>query len=226
VEELSNILLDDENLIKAISASFKNEAGTLVATEKRLIFISKRNKVKSLPYGQINEMSYKSGPQYSSLTILLNAENVIIDFIPNSRIKPLVHLLEAQIDIIERKTLVAELKYWEKEIGDADVKTKLNRMSRIAYIIQEKDHTVGETFALRHTDTLVKLLKQLKVIEVSEIDSPDIIESRNRIIASIDVTAQAFENELINIFQTDMLDIDAESMAYKQTLKNRGLINE
>jgi len=226
LEELSHILLDDESLLKTISASFNNEAGTLMATEKRLLFISKRKTVKSFPYGQINEMAYKSGPQYSTLQIQLNAEKLNIDFIPNSRIKPLIHLLEAQIDIIERKTLAAELKYWEKEIDDVDIKMKLNRMSRIAYMIQEKDHTAGEVFSMRHNDTVIKLLQQLKAIEVSEVTSVEVVESRERIVEALHVTGQAFESELTNMLQAEMLDIDAETMAYKQNLKNRGLINE
>ncbi|WP_163175058.1 BREX system ATP-binding domain-containing protein [Bacteroides sp. 51] len=226
LEKLADILLDDESLLKTVSASFNNEAGTLIATEKRLIFISKRKDVKSFPYGQINEMSYKSGPQYSTLHILLNTENLNIDFIPNSRIKPLIHLLEAQIDIIERKTLAAELKYWEKEIADPDMKSHLSRMSRIAYMIQEKDHTAGETFSMRHTDTVIKLVQQLKAIEVSEVISVEVDASRERIVEALKVTHQAFENELVSMFQADMLEIDAEAMAYKQNLKNRGLINE
>ena len=225
LEELANVLMDDENLLKTISSSYNNEAGNLIATEKRLLFIGKRRNVKSLPYGQINEMSYNSGPQYSTLHILLNTENLNVDFIPNSRIKQLIHLLEAQIGIVERKTLAAELKYWEQEIMDADIKSRLNRMSRIAYIIQEKDPVAGKTFSMRHTDTVVKLLRQLKIIEVSEITSPDVVASRERIVNSIELTHEAFESELVNMFQADMLDIDAESMAYKQTLKNRGLIN-
>ncbi len=226
VEELSRILIDDENILKAVSASFNNEAGTLMATEKRLLFISKQKNARSFPYGQINEMSYQSGPQYSVMHILLNNDKLNIDFIPNSQMKPLINLLEAQIDILERKTLSAELKYWEKEIKDVSIKTRLNRMSKIALIIQEKDHTAGEVFFLRHADTVTKLLKQLKAIEVSELDSAEIIASRERIVNAIELTHKAFEQELANMFETDMLDIDAESMAYMQSLKNRGLINE
>ncbi len=225
-EELVSILMDDEHLLKAITASFNNEAGTLLATERRLIFISKQKHTRSFPYGLINEMTYISGPQYSVLHILLDNEKMNIDFIPNSQLKPLLNLLQAQIDILERKTLAAELKYWEKEIADISIKTRLNQMSRIAHIIHEKDHTAGEIFSMRHTDTVVKLLKQYKVLEVSGLDSQEMNDSKERITNSIELTHKAFEQELNNMFKSDMLDIDAESMAYIQSLKNRGLINE
>ncbi len=226
IEELSIILMDDENVLKALTGSFHNEAGTLIATERRLLFISKNKNHKSFPYGQMNEMTYTSGPQYSVLHMVLNNERLNIDFIPNNQVKPLLHLLEAQLDILERKTLAAELKYWEKEIEEPNIKGMLNRMSKIAYIIQEKDHSAGEVFSMRHTDTVVKLLKQYKAMEVSGLQSPEMQASQQRIFQAIELTRSAFEQELNNMFESDMLDIDAESMAYMQNLKNRGLIKE
>jgi hypothetical protein len=225
LDELAGVLMEDENVQKTLVASFKNEAGTLIVTERRLIFISKQGNIVSFPYSQINGMAYTSGKQYSALHLQLNNENLRIDFIPNSQMKPLLNLLHAQIEILERKTLAAELKYWEKEIANESLKEVLNRMSRIADIIQEKDQATGELFFLRHTDTLSKLLKQYRTLESSEMDSPDIVASLGRIMEAIVVTHKAFEQELKNIFQTDMLDIDAESEAYLQSLKNRGLIN-
>ncbi|GHV55756.1 hypothetical protein FACS1894182_00740 [Bacteroidia bacterium] len=125
----------------------------------------------------------------------------------------------------ERKTLTAELKYWERKIADRALKNRLNRMSRIAAIIQEKDPSAGELFFLRHADTLTKLLKQFHALESSGVDSPEINASKERIAGTIDATQKAFEQELKNRFQMDMLDIDAESEAYLQGLKNKGLID-
>ncbi|GHT40507.1 hypothetical protein FACS189437_06190 [Bacteroidia bacterium] len=126
---------------------------------------------------------------------------------------------------LDRKTLSAELKYWEKEIANHPLKKHLHKMSRIAEIIQEKDQTAGELFFLRHADTLSKLLKQYKTVEAAGIDSPDIKASQERIAEAIAMTCDAFEQEVKNRFQTDMLDIDAESEAYLQGLKNKGLIH-
>ena len=225
VEELSTTLLDDENVLKALTGSFKNEAGTLIATEKRLLFIDKRQKDFSFPYSRISEMTYTQGPQHSRLNIKLDNEMMHIEFLPNSQVKPLINLLEAQIDILERKTLAAELKYWEKLIRNEEIKALLNRMSKIAHIIQEKDPHAGEIFFIRHAETVTKLLKQYYTIEVSETPSENTQDSLCRIADTIRVTHQAFEQELSNLFQSDMLDLDAESAAYIQGLKNRGLIN-
>jgi hypothetical protein len=98
-------------------------------------------------------------------------------------------------------------------------------MSRIALIIQEKDATVGEIFSTRHSDTLVKLLRQYHDLESSGIESPDIAASKERIFAAMSITNEAFEQELKNIFRTDMLDVDAESAAYLHSLRIKGLIN-
>lgn len=225
LEELSTTLLDDENILKALTGSFKNEAGTLVATEKRLLFIDKKQKDFSFPYSRISEMTYTQGPQHSVMHIKLDNEMMHIEFLPNNQVKPLITLLEAQIDILERKTLAAELKYWEKQIRDEDIRTLLNRMSKIALIIQEKDPHASEIFFMRHAETAVKFLKQYYTIEISEMKSEETQASLQRITDAIKMTHQAFEQELNNMFQADMLDIDAESTAYMQSLKNRGLIN-
>lgn len=225
VEELSTTLLDDENVLKTLTGSFKNEAGTLIATEKRLLFIDKKQKDFSFPYSRISEMTYTQGPQHSRLNIRLDNEMMHIEFLPNNQVKPLINLLEAQIDILERKTLAAELKYWEKLIRNEEIKALLNRMSKIAHIIQEKDPNAGEIFFIRHAETVTKFLKQYYTIEVSETPSENTQDSLSRITDTIRVTHQAFEQELSNMFQSDMLDLDAESAAYIQGLKNRGLIN-
>ena len=170
-------------------------------------------------------MSYAQGAQHSILHIKLDNEMMNIDFLPNNQVKPLIHLLEAQIDILERKTLAAELKYWEKQIKNEEIKTKLNRMSRITHLIQEKDLHESEIFSIRHAETVTKLLKQYYMIENSEIQNEEINKSFTQIADAITLTHQAFEQELNNLFQNDMLDIDAESKAYLQGLKNRGLID-
>jgi len=127
-------------------------------------------------------------------------------------------------EIHERKTMTAELKYWERKITDKSLKKRLNHIGRIVGIIQEKCPNDGELFFLRHADTFTKLLKQFHALELSAINSPEINASKERIAETIDATQRAFEQELKNRFQMDMLDIDAESEAYLQGLKNKGLI--
>lgn len=224
IEELSNTLLDDENILKNLPASLRNEAGTMIVTEKRLLFINRKQETTSFPYNSINEMSYTTGAQTSILQILLDNENLSIDFIPNAQIKPLINLLEAQIDILERKTLAAELKYWEKQIKNPEIKEQLNKMSKIAAIIDEKDRAAAELFLLRHAETVIKLLKQYYTLETAGLESRETETALKNISEAIHLTHHAFEQELNNIFKNDMHDIDAESKAYVQGLKNRGLI--
>ncbi|MDR1161136.1 MAG: ATP-binding protein [Tannerellaceae bacterium] len=127
--------------------------------------------------------------------------------------------------LLERETLAGELNYWRNEIQHETIKARLVRMSKIAHLIYEKDHASGEVFSLRHTDTVIKLLDEYSSLEKSGLDSPEALAWRERIAGTIELTYQAFEQELSKLFEADMLDIDAESMAYTQNLKNRGLIN-
>jgi hypothetical protein len=225
LEELAGILLDSENVQKTLSASYRHEAGTLIVTENRLIFIENKGHITFFSYSQINEMTCTTGSKFSTLNMTLNKEKQQIDFIPKSQTKSLLNLLQAQIDILERKTLAAELKYWEKEIANAAMKERLNRMSRIAEIIQDNNPSEGDLLFLRHADTLAKLLKQYKTMETAGIDSPDMLASQERIFNAISLTCNAFEQVLKNSFQNNILDIDAESEAYIQQLKIKGLIN-
>jgi hypothetical protein len=224
-EKLAEMLFDSENIQKTLPCSYLNEAGTLIVTENRLIFTGNKGQTVSFPYSQINEMTCTAGNNFSVLNMILNREKYQIDFIPKSHTKSLLNLLQAQVDILERKTLAAELKYWEKEIVNPALKERLNRMSRIAEIIQSKKPSDGDLLFLRHADTLAKLLNQYKTMETAGIDSPDMIAAQNRIFEAISLTCNAFEQELKNSFHNDMLDIDAESEAYIQQLKIKGLIN-
>jgi hypothetical protein len=124
----------------------------------------------------------------------------------------------------EYKGLAAELKYWKNTVANTKIKTDLRRMIRIADIIQEKCDTAGDVFFMRHADTLAKLLKQYCVLENSGLNSPEIQDSMLRIRETIATTRNAFEQELINNFKSDLLEIEAESEAYIQQLQNRGLI--
>ena len=98
-------------------------------------------------------------------------------------------------------------------------------MSKIASVILEKDPIVAEKFTLRHADTVTKLLKQYHAIAASGIVSEESKTSLQQMTETLTLTLQAFEQELNILLQADMLDMDAESKAYVQSLKNRGLIN-
>ena len=123
------------------------------------------------------------------------------------------------------KTFADEINYWEKQINDRKIKQALKRMSIIAGIIHEKDPLAGEKFKLRHAETVTKLLRQYHTIASSGVSSDECRETLQRMTATITLTLQAFEQELNNLLQADMLDMDAEAKAYVQSLKNRGLIN-
>lgn len=227
IDKLIETLLDDENCLKVVVGSFLNKAGTLIATEKRLVFINKQlNYIESFPYSQITEIHYTKGAQNSSLHITRDNQKLCVDLIPNVQIKPLLTLLESQIEILERKTLAAELAYWGKLIQHAGIKANLAKMEKIAIIIKEKDPSEEETFSIRHIDTLSKLLGQYCVFENSGLDTEETKTSMQRIEEAIVKAEGAFEQELNAIFKTDMMSVDAESEVYLDSLRNKGLISE
>lgn len=225
IDKLFETLLDDENCLRAVVGSFKNKAGTLIATEKRLVFINKQlDDIESFPYSQITEMHYTKGAQNSCLHMTRNNEKLNIDLIPNVQIKPLLSILEAQIEILERKTVAAELAYWNKLIKNTEIKANLSKMERIAFIIQQKDSSTAEMFFLRHAETLSKILEQYCLLENSGLDTDETKGSMLRIEEAVSSAAGAFEQELNSIFKTKMMSVDAESEVYLDSLRNRGFI--
>jgi hypothetical protein len=127
--------------------------------------------------------------------------------------------------VAANKSLANELKHWMNQIDNREIKTHLNRMSQIAGFIQEKDSLESEKFTMRHAETVTSLLKKYHAIASSGIKSAESQDSLRRISETLVLTKQAFEQELNNLFQPDILDTEAESKAYVQSLKNRGLIN-
>lgn len=225
IDKLIETLLDDENCLRVVSCSHKNKAGTLIATEKRLVFISKLlDNVESFPYSRIDELSYTKGSQNSTLRMTLDKVKKNIDFIPNVQIKAFLTILESQIEILERKTLAAELSYWLKLIKKQEVKQRLEKMIQIANTIQDKDPEQSHTFFVRHADALVKMLNQYFVLENSGLDTVETIEAIQKIEEALGLAHVAFEQELNNIFKLDMMNVEAESEVYMQNLRNRGLL--
>ena len=115
------------------------------------------------------------------------------------------------------------LEAWSRKISDKEIKVYLREMSKIADTINKKNPQAGEIFCMRHSSVL-KLVEQYSEIESLGIKSAELTESLDRIEESIAVAQKAFVQELNNMFTTDMLHIDAETEAYMQSLKNRGLI--
>ncbi len=150
-------------------------------------------------------------------------EEQTIEEEPEKEMEP-VRQEETQSIALEYKSLSAELKQWKNAVTNTKIKSDLNRMIKIASIIQEKDQTAGEIFFMRHAETLTKLLKQYCIWENSGLNSLEIQDSMQRIQETIAITRSAFEQELINNFKSDLLDVEAESEAYIQQLQNRGLI--
>ena len=74
VSELSNILWDDESIVDIVDGRYENRQGILVATDSRLIFISKKGlfgvKVEDFPYSKISTIRYATGMWRGSITIV------------------------------------------------------------------------------------------------------------------------------------------------------------
>ncbi len=121
---------------------------------------------------------------------------------------------------------IASLKTLEKEIESEKLKLDIQKMITISKTIMEKDTSVGEIFFERNAETVNKILKKYDELENTRIDTPEMKESLSKLENDIGSITKAFEQELTDMYKNDMVDIDAETRAFLQTLKNRGLIDD
>lgn len=123
------------------------------------------------------------------------------------------------------KQFINDLKHWQREVEPIDLKEDLERIIKVSQQIEERDPIQSELFFMRNTETINKLLSQYDSIENAKINSDEITSSLRRLEGYVGKIRVSFEQELINMFKSDLMDIDAESEAYLQTLKNKGLID-
>ncbi len=123
------------------------------------------------------------------------------------------------------ESFISDLQKLEKEIESAKLKRDIQRMLEVSTIIAKKDNREKEIFFERNAETVGKILTKYEELEKIPISTPEIKENMLRMEATVENITKAFEQELGNMYKNDMLDIDAESKAFIQSLKNRGLID-
>jgi chaperonin cofactor prefoldin len=89
----------------------------------------------------------------------------------------------------------------------------------------QKDKNTGNLFFERNAETVNKLLNKYNELEDTRIDTPEIKENMRKIETAVNKISFAFEQELSNMYKNDMLDINAETEAFIQSLKNKGLLD-
>ncbi|SFM97607.1 hypothetical protein SAMN05421738_1054 [Algoriella xinjiangensis] len=113
---------------------------------------------------------------------------------------------------------------WQDKIDELSIKKDIDKMLTLIKVIGEKDNTESAKFFARHTNVVEKMLRQYDELENTNLDNEIIKKSKDKLTESIHLATKGFENELTLLFKSEILDVDAETEAYLQNLKNKNII--
>ncbi|MCD8079326.1 MAG: 5-bromo-4-chloroindolyl phosphate hydrolysis family protein [Bacteroides sp.] len=89
--------------------------------------------------------------------------------------------------------------------------------------MQRKDEE-SKKFFERYADTLNNMLSKYDEIENTRINSPEMLRSMELIEKSMTDIVVVFRNEINKMYKNDLLHLNAETKAFMQDLRNKGLI--
>ena len=110
-------------------------------------------------------------------------------------------------------------------LQNATIKKRVDRITQLFQLVQSKGDFEGEKFLSRHS-TAVNILQQYADLEASGLHNPTTVASKKELETVLQQAIQGMEQEVTNLFRSEILDVSAESDAYIQILKNRNLLKE
>lgn len=125
--------------------------------------------------------------------------------------------------------LISNLRNLQREVEKPELKKNIGEIIKLVEIVVNKDKTDGtdhEPFFVRYDDVLCKLLTRYDQIENTRIDTPEMRETMARIEDGVADIAVACKREVADLFKSDLLDINAETAAFLDDLKRKGLLDK
>lgn len=136
------------------------------------------------------------------------------------------------MDLVRRKNepaalFIDSLHKWHREIESLKIKENIQQLIEVAGIVLKRhDEEGNKRFFTRYHDTLDEMLKKYNDFENSKLDTPEIEEAMKNIEAGLDTIVVALRNDAATLYKNDVLNTNAETAAFIQDLKNRGLLED
>ena len=121
---------------------------------------------------------------------------------------------------------IHNLHKWHREIESFSMKKNINDLIEISSLVARKDSKESERFFLRYNQSLNSLLQQYDSIENTKINSEEMKKTMDSIEGGFDQITEAFKKEAELMYKNDMLSLNAETAAFLQDLRNRGLLED
>lgn len=122
-------------------------------------------------------------------------------------------------------SFIDKLKQIQLEIEDKILYDDIQKLIDISLLIEKQDTIRSRDFFKRYDGVIDKLLLKYNEIEDFKSNNEDFVQTMTSIKEAISKTVLAFEKELSNVYKLDLLDVEAETNALIQNMKNRGLLD-
>ncbi|MEK6513356.1 hypothetical protein [Myroides odoratimimus] len=124
----------------------------------------------------------------------------------------------------ERVRFIKMITLYKGQIKNSAMVKDLEELVRLVDYIIEKDRERSDLFFLKHSSSLESILKQYVEIQNIGFTDPEMDRLANKLANVISLSRKAFENELINMFDNEVLSMTSEADFYKNYLQSKGLI--
>jgi hypothetical protein len=140
---------------------------------------------------------------------------------PASPVVPDASSFQAMVDAV-----LTELKHWRTTLKDPVMQAHAQKMiDFVDTLVILDDEKFGKKFINRYKDTLNTLFGKYSELEKSLIMLVEIRQTLENIECSMQKIVAAAEKEVIQMYQYNLMQVNAESNAFVQGLRNRGLVD-
>lgn len=134
----------------------------------------------------------------------------------------LLKLEEKEVD--DKAVFLAMIEGYRMKIMDKNMAANLQEMEHLTHLIVEKDTERSALFYLKHTSALDSILKQYIELQDLPIIDPGVEQLKAKLYQVIGLARDAFENELVAMFDVEIMSSASEADFYKSYVQSKGLI--
>ena len=121
---------------------------------------------------------------------------------------------------------ISDLQKWKQEIEVPKMKSHIQDLIDLSNVVMQKNSESSTRFFMRYSELINNLLGKYDEIENTRLNTADMKEAMYNVENNLGKIIEAFRNEVTSMYKNDILNMNAETAAFIQDLKNRGLIDD
>lgn len=138
-------------------------------------------------------------------------------------VKDNIRRLQAQ-EPDEKELFLAMLAGFKAKITDPTMQDNIKEMEHLASLIVEKEAERSGLFFLKHSSALESILKQYIELQDLPLVDPETEQLKIKLREVIGLSRKAFENELLALFDEEIMSMTSEADFYRNYVQSKGLI--